>query len=259
MAAFARRSLGSVKEDSAGSIPPIGAPDRSAGVPPAVAGATSPRFVTVRIRNRGHIPHWEKEGATYFVTFRLAGSLPRSIFDKIESEKRSIIQTAMQLRRKLSLDETRKLQRLSAIVIEHSLDQGAGTCLLRNPVIAEQVRATLLHFDNDRYRLFAWCIMPNHLHVVFKALPGHTLSAIIHSWKSYTANAANRILGRSGTFWQREYYDHLVRDQSELERAINYVAGNPEKANLKNWKWVWSCGQDARTTAAENGGATLAR
>jgi hypothetical protein len=74
--------------------------------------------------------------------------------------------------------------------------------------------------------------------------------------KSFTANRANRILGRSGAFWQREYYDHLVRDQSELERAIRYVAANPEKANLKDWKWVWTCEQDARTTAAEDGGAT---
>lgn len=64
--------------------------DRSAGVPPAVAGTTSPRFGTVQIRDRGHLPHWEREGATYFVTFRLSNSLPSSVFEKIESEKKSI-------------------------------------------------------------------------------------------------------------------------------------------------------------------------
>lgn len=230
--------------------------DRSAGAPPAVAGAASPRFGTVQIRDRGHLPHWEREGATYFVTFRLSNSLPSSVFEKIESEKKSIIRTANQAHRTLSLDETKKPQRLSAVIVEHALDQGTGACFLRNPSIAEHVYATLLHFDNRRYRLFAWCIMPNHVHVVFKIFPGHTVAEVVHSWKSYTAKSANQILDRTGSFWQREYYDHLIRDRSELERAIRYVARNPEKANLKGWPWVWQCGQDARATAAEDGGAT---
>ena len=230
--------------------------DRSAGVPPAVAGATSPRFGSVHIRDRGHLPHWEKEAATYFVTFRLAGSLPKTVFDRIESEKTAIIRTAGQLRRKLSADETKKLQRLSAIIIVQSLDRGFGECFLANHFVAEEVRATLLYFHEKRYRLFAWCVMPNHVHVVFKSFPGHTLSDIVHSWKSFTAKSANRILGRTGPFWEREYYDHLVRNQSELERAIRYVGQNPEKAHLRDWKWVWVCRQDARTTAAEDGGAT---
>jgi len=234
-------------------------PESSAGLRPAVAGPTRPRFGTVLIRDRGYLPHWEEEGATYFVTFRLAGSLPKSLFDRIDSEKRAILTTAKQLNRKLSIDEAKKLQRISAVLIEHSLDQGGGACFLRKKVIAELVRTTLVHFENTRYRLFAWCIMPNHVHVVFKALPGHTLSEIVHSWKSYTANTANQMLARTGAFWQREYYDHLIRDQGELERAICYVARNPEKANLKDWPWVWVCGQDARTTAAEDGGATIMR
>ena len=98
--------------------------------------------------------------------------------------------------------------------------------------------------------------MPNHVHVVVRLLPGQALAAVVHSWKSFTAKRANTILGLHGTFWQREYYDHLIRNEDELERATGYVAANPEKAKLKNWKWVWVCGRDARTTAAEDGGAT---
>ena len=234
-----------------------GAPSgRSAGVPPAVAGASRPRFGSVHIHDRGHLPHWEKEGATYFVTFRLASSLPKSVFERIQSEKHALLRTANQLRRPLSFDETKKIQRLSAQIIEHSLDQGAGCCHLQNSAIDDAVAATLRHFDERRYRLFAWCIMPNHVHVVLKTFPGHPLSEIVHSWKSFTEKAANRIMGRRGSFWQREYYDHLVRDQVELERAMRYVAANPEKANLTNWKWVWLCGQDACTTAAKDRGAT---
>jgi|SRR5208283_3267123 len=231
-------------------------PDRSAGVPPAVAGASRPRFGEIKIRDRGRLPHWEKESATYFITFRLADSLPQSVLDRIASEREAIVRTANQFHRDLSPGERRRIQRLSTPIVEQFLDSGAGACQLHNPAIANEVANTLCHFDEKRYRLFAWWVMPNHVHVVVKVFPGHTLSAVIHSWKSFTAKSANKILGLHGPFWQREYYDHLIRNEGEFGRAIRYVAQNPEKANLKGWKWVWVCGQDARTTAAEDGGAT---
>jgi len=233
---------------TAESAPP---PDSSAGVPPAVAGASRPRFGEVTIRDRGRLPHWEKESATYFITFRLADSLPKSVLDQIDSEREAIVKTANQLHRPLSPDERRKLQNLSSPVIEKYLDRGAGACHLKNPAVAEEVANTLRHFDNRRYRLFAWCIMPNHVHVVVRLLPGQTLAEVVHSWKSFSAKRANAILDLEGAFWQREYYDHLVRNEGELERAIHYLEDNPEKANLRDWRWVWVCGQDARTTAAE--------
>jgi len=233
------------------------APDRSVGVPPAVAGASRPHFGSVQIHDRGHLPHWEKESGTYFVTFRLADSLPKFVLEKIQSERQALLRTANQLHRPLSADERNKLKRLSTEMIERYLDNGAGACHLQRPASARIVADTLQHFDGARYRLFAWCVMPNHVHVVFKSFPKHSLAHILHSWKSYTAKLLCRSLGVHGQFWQREYYDHLIRDQSELEGAVRYVAANPEKANLKQWKWVWVCGQDARTTAAGDGGATI--
>ena len=231
-------------------------PDRSAGVPPAVAGASRPRFGEVRIHNRGRLPHWEQDAATYFITFRLADSLPAPVLEGIESERQAIVKTAYQLHRDLSTDERRKIQQLSTPVIEKFLDNGKGACHLRNPAIAEEVANSLLHFNEKRYRLFAWCVMPNHVHVVARLFPGQTLATVVHSWKSFSAKHANQVLGSHGIFWQREYYDHLIRSESEFERAIRYVQENPAKAGLKNWKWVWMCGRDARTTAAEDGGAT---
>jgi REP element-mobilizing transposase RayT len=209
-----------------------------------------PRFGTVKLRDRGWLPHWEKEGAAYFVTFRLADSLPKAVLDRIESEKQAIVKTAQQLHRPLSADELRKVNRLSGPAIEQFLDNGSGACYLKQSSISGAVANALCHFAAKRYRLFAWCVMPNHVHVVFKVFPGHKLSEIVHSWKSFTAKQANQILGIQGAFWQGEYYDHLIRDQSGLERSIRYVARNPEKANLKRWEWVWVCGQDARKTAA---------
>jgi REP element-mobilizing transposase RayT len=223
--------------------------DRSAGVPPAVAGASRPRFGEVTIHDRGRLPHWEKESATYFVTFRLHDSLPKSILERIDSERESIVKTAKQLDRELSLSERKKIQKLSTKVIEQHLDHGAGACNLKHPPIANVVADTLRHFDNQRYRLFVWCIMPNHVHMVFRIFPAHSLADVIHSWKSFTAKRANILLNSSGSFWQREYYDHLLRDEVEFERAVRYVAENPEKAGLRNWRWVWVGGWDAHPTA----------
>jgi REP element-mobilizing transposase RayT len=81
--------------------------------------------------------------------------------------------------------------------------------------------------------------MPNHVHVIVEPLPSHELSDILQSWKSFTAKGANRLLQREGVFWQKESYDHIVRDRDELERTIRYVRGNPANARLKDWPWVW--------------------
>jgi REP element-mobilizing transposase RayT len=110
----------------------------------------------------------------------------------------------------------------------------------RDTVIARVVVDSLHQFRGTRYQLFAWCVMPNHVHVVFRVFDGNTLPKILHSWKSFSAKKAKKILGRSTEFWRREYYDHMVRDDAEFHRAVQYVINNPEKAGLKDWPWVWS-------------------
>jgi REP element-mobilizing transposase RayT len=80
--------------------------------------------------------------------------------------------------------------------------------------------------------------MPNHVHVVFQPFEGHSLDKTLHSWKSYTSTLANKLLNRSGAFWQREYYDHIIRNEKQFHRIIEYVLENPQKAGLKDWPWV---------------------
>jgi REP element-mobilizing transposase RayT len=109
---------------------------------------------------------------------------------------------------------------------------------MRDQRVARLVAGALTHFDGERYGLLAWCVMPNHVHAVFRPLEGFALSAILHSWKSFTASAANRVLGRKGEFWQAESYDHLVRDGDDLANQVRYVAQNPCKAGLAEWPWV---------------------
>jgi len=223
-------------------------PQRSAGVSPAVAGVSRPRFGSVTIRDRGRPPHWELDAGLYFVTFRLADSLPRSVLQLFRSERESILATAPQLGREPSADEKQRLAKLFSVRIERYLDSGAGSCVLGGPQVARLVADALLHFDAQRYRLLAWCVMPNHVHVVLRLFPWQELAEVVHSWKSFTAKQINKTLSQSGALWGREYYDHLVRDGDQLSRIVRYVINNPVKAGLKDWEWVR--GQDAPTTAA---------
>jgi REP element-mobilizing transposase RayT len=221
----------------------------------AIQGATKPRFGEVRIRDRGRLPHWEREAGTYFVTFRLADFLPRSVLEKI-IERQRVLREAKASGLKLLPAQEVLVAKYSVRRIEEYLDSGAGACFLRDPRIGELAANALRFWDGQRYRLIAWCVMPNHVHVIFRLLPGQQLASLLRSWKSYTARMANRILGRSGEFWQREYYDRLIRDGNELERAVDYVARNPERAGLTKWRWVWCAGVNAPTTAGLETGAT---
>ena len=199
----------------------------SAGVSPAVAGASRPRLGEVTIRDRGHrpLPHWETEGGSYFVTFRLHDSVPQSLRQEVAERKKLLL--------KLPKD-----QRPSVKEAEAYLDRCEGVCYLREPAIAEIIANAIQHLNGKEYRLFAWVVMPNHVHLVFKLLPDRSLSKTLHSLKSFTAKESNRVLGRVGAFWQREYYDRLIRDDAELERAVHYVRSNPEMAGLVERTWV---------------------
>ncbi|MCA8937286.1 MAG: transposase [Planctomycetes bacterium] len=189
-------------------------------------------------RSRGKLPHWERDGGTYFVTFRLADSLPAASRDAIEAERLDIVRTAQHLKRELSNSELARLEQFHTGKIEELLHAGHGACHLRDDRCAQIVADSLGHFDDDRYVLHAWCVMPNHVHVVFTVAEGHRLSDILHSWKSFTANTCNKLLGRRGPFWMDESFDRLIRDETEFNRRVRYTLDNPIKAGLHDWKWV---------------------
>ena len=140
--------------------------------------------------------------------------------------------------------------------IEEYFDLGAGSCPFLDLRIAGAMAAALRFREGKHYRLLAWCVMPNHVHVVVRLFPGQELAKVVKAWKNFSAKAANQALGRKGRFWQREYYDRLIRNGDELDRAIRYVVENPAKAGLKNWTWVWSADGDVRATAGREAGAT---
>jgi menaquinone-specific isochorismate synthase len=198
-----------------------------------------PRFGDLTIRRRGRLPHWEADGATYFVTFRLGDSLPRPVLESLEFERQDTLRTSERQGRQLTAAELKRLEELFSERIEAYLDSGCGACHLANPQISKKVAGALQFFEGQRYRQFAWSVMPNHVHAVFRPLPNWPLEGIMHSWKSFTSKEANKVLHRTGDFWEPEYYDHLVRNEEEFYRYIEYVASNPKRAGLKDWKWVW--------------------
>jgi 2,4-dienoyl-CoA reductase-like NADH-dependent reductase (Old Yellow Enzyme family)/2-polyprenyl-6-methoxyphenol hydroxylase-like FAD-dependent oxidoreductase/REP element-mobilizing transposase RayT len=222
-----------------------------AGVSPAGLRASRPQEIGKH--NRGYLPHWKKDGATYFVTFRLADALSSGELSALEAELRKLEKQLKAIGNpKNTQDLARQIASAKAERIEQLLDNGHGQCLFKDGQCAEIVANAIKHFDGARYSLHAWCVMPNHVHVVLTPMTGHELSEIIHSWKSFSAKECNRVLGRSGTFWQSEAYDHIVRDEGEFARGIAYVLSNPVKAGLKEWPWVGdSSGQDARTPAGK--------
>jgi REP element-mobilizing transposase RayT len=220
-------------------------------------------------RNRGYLPHIESQEGIYFVTFRLADSLPLSILAAWESERKEIVLHARNQKRELSEYELRRLGYLYLEKVEMYLDSGMGECWLSNPQVARLVSSALKYFDGTRYNLHCWCIMPNHVHVLFGPLRWRNesrsdslLIPILHSWKSFTASKANQILNRKGKFWQEEYYDTLVKSESQFAFYVRYILENPVSAKLcQKWQdWAWSgCSQDIMDLLKEEPGGLEAR
>ena len=177
---------------------------------PRSAPFVDPRF-------RGNLPHLEKPGCSYFVTFCLFDVAP----------KRS---------------ETRQLTELQddpAALAARSEPSTSGSCLLRDPQAARIVEDSLLHFQGDRYALSAWCVMPNHVHAVVTPYHPRNLLEILHSWKSFTAHAINKQLNRTGSVWQEESFDHLIRRPEAFEGFVSYVENNPVAAGLAATAEEW--------------------
>jgi REP element-mobilizing transposase RayT len=240
---------------SAFAQPGVESPHDSRIFPRTTPRSGAPRYGEVHIRNRGRLPHWEKEEGLYFITFHLADSLPRTALAKI-AERRHILLSAKQKNANLLPEQKALLAAYSHARMEEYFDLGAGSCPFLDMRIAGTMAAALRFREGTHYRLLAWCVMPNHVHVVVKLFPGRELAAVVKAWKNFSAKAANQALGRKGRFWQREYYDHMIRNEGELDRAIRYILENPSKAGLKNWTWVWSAGWEARATAGREAGAT---
>lgn len=178
---------------------------------------------------------------TVFLTFRLADSMPAEVV-RAYAEERRIVERRL-VREGPTPELLRDARFLFSTRIEEALDSGIGACVLRRSDYAQIVTDSLLFFNGERYVLHAFCVMPNHVHVVFTLAPDWPLSKVSHSWKSFSANGARSRLGHVGSLWQDESYDHIVRDAGELAFYIQYTLDNPTKAGFKDWPYVFDGSQ----------------
>jgi REP element-mobilizing transposase RayT len=178
--------------------------------------------------SRGYLPHFDKAGQVQSLTIRLGDAMPKVLLDRWRLE------LANQPPGEGDLEYRKR--------IDAYLDAGHGECWLGQPRVATMVQDALLYFDEDRYRLLSWCVMPNHVHFVLEPWERWPLAGVLQSMKSFTSKEANKLLQRRGRFWQREYHDRYIRDDEHYAKVVRYIEENPVKAGLvKNAEdWPWS-------------------
>ena len=210
----------------------------------------APRFY------RRRLPHWQPDGAVIFLTYRLAGSLPADVLAQLRDEKRCL---SKQPPRPDEADNDRAIRIGKALfgrmddALAAQLGDADSPRWLGDGRVARLVRDNLGHWDGVRFRLHRYVILPNHVHLLIEPLEvegaegaRHALRRITQGLKGYTAYHANRILGRRGTFWQDESYDHWVRDGKEYDRIVEYIDLNPPQARLceRPAQWPWSSAEE---------------
>ncbi len=200
---------------------------------------------------RRNLPHWQPEGGTFFITYRLAGSLPQNAIEELRKERQRLtlsLKKPEHSKKRWNIHLEKKL----FAVWDKYLHENNNINWLSDPEIASIVRENLYHYAGTRYTLWAYVIMPNHVHVLltshisFETKPDNrlskgALSIILHGMRGYTAYKANKILGRTGRFWHNEAYDHLVRGDREFQNIVYYIENNPVQAGLvkspEEWKY----------------------
>jgi len=181
------------------------------------------------------LPHWQQQGAVYFITFRLADAVPHHLRTQLESEREAWLRVHPQ---PWSGEvESEYYERFSG-AIERWLDAGHGACILRRHDCAEIVAEALRYFDAQRALMISSVVMPNHVHAVFVQHPSWPLEKLLRSWKSFTSRKINQQLSREGTLWQRDYFDRLVRDQKHFANCVRYIRRNPERAGLRSGEYI---------------------
>ena len=179
--------------------------------------------------SRGYLPHLDVPGIWQIVTFRLADALPRRVVAAW----------------RVGLEEDPEADRELLRRADQYLDRGHGRCLLAHREDAATVRGSLLHFDDVRYDLVAWVVMPNHVHVLARMREGNALGTVVGGWKRYTARRINARRGCSGRMWHPGFFDRFIRDQAHFDRAVRYIHRNPVRAGLvgtaERWEFSSAC------------------
>ena len=178
--------------------------------------------------NRGYIPHFDAPKLIQHVSFHLADSLPKQKVKQVLTNVEAL---------PLNSQRLAKIQRWQEL-----LDAGHGCCLLRHAKFANIVQDCLLFGDDERYRLLAWVVMPNHVHALIEQQEGWSLSKVVQGWKGYSSREIHRLdADAMRPLWQRDYWDRFIRDEGHFRAVKRYIENNPVRAGLvasaEQWRW----------------------
>jgi REP element-mobilizing transposase RayT len=186
-------------------------------------------------RHEHHLPHWQQGAVFYFVTWRLADSLSSTKLKAWKYERELWLRLHPEPWDEKSEEEYH--ERFSR-KIDEWLDQGQGSCLLRDVSYSALVAKAMLHFDGERYVVASFVVMPNHVHVLFRVMAPYRLEQIVKSWKGFSAREINRRTGKVGSLWQEDYWDRLIRNSRHFYKCLQYIRENPVKACLQEKSFV---------------------
>jgi len=187
-----------------------------------------------------NLPHIQPENGTFFLTYRLYGSIPISVIREFKARYDGILR----INHAITSNRLRRLQMSYFLSFDNCLDREFNEPYwLKEPDVAEIVFQSLLFNNKKEYDLWAFTIMPNHVHALLTLKEGSMpLFKILQNHKRYTAGQCNKVLKRTGYFWEHETYDHLVKSENEFSQIVEYILNNPVKAGfVKDWdQWKWN-------------------
>ncbi len=193
------------------------------------------------------LPHIQPQESIIFITIRLDIHLNQEYFDLLIAKKAEITNSVENIHN----EDERKIifnKKLFAVQDKYfDCYQDTGNLFI-NSKCAKVLENELHNFNGIMYELYAFTIMPNHVHFLCRPLLNssgeeYSLAIIMNRIKGRTARFINQEMNRSGSLWQKEYYDHYVRNEQELNNIVRYIVLNPMKAGLVDqprlWKWTW--------------------
>jgi REP element-mobilizing transposase RayT len=200
-------------------------------------------------RHRSYLPHIQLEGQIISLTWRLAFTLPKNLL-KLQTD---LEEELAEIRRENTSDLSvkyagyiQKLEDLDTYLGKLELND-LSLCADENP---QTLISAINFYAGNIYELHSYCIMPNHLHLLIRPLPGqgvgfHKVSTTVQRLKSYTAKMINQKYERQGKIWHRDYFDRFIRNPDDYRNVVNYILANPVKAGLvkkaEDWKYSYYC------------------
>ncbi|MCC8175869.1 MAG: transposase [Bacteroidales bacterium] len=175
------------------------------------------------------IPHWHQPDKLQFVTFRLGDSLPQPILRELKEQKQRWMEDNPE---PWTPDQMREYHNHFTQKVDRWLDQGYGACYLGRKEVANYFVTKMLEFHSREWCVWAYVVMPNHVHLLLQAINGENLRASLGRFLNITSHEINKMVERKGTLWQREPFDRIVRNEGHYINVLRYMGKNVDQGGV---------------------------